>query len=104
MAWTLRWTGPALEDIQAIATHIERDSPYYASQVALELFDAAQAIPDFPHRGRMVPEYQRADLRELLVGAYRLIYWLQEPALVVLAVMHTSRDLPAAFRDRLPEP
>ena len=41
----------------------------------------------------MVPEAQRASIREVLVEPYRVIYYRGEDALVILTVQHQRRGL-----------
>jgi hypothetical protein len=38
------------------------------------VYEFAVALAAAPHRGRVVPEFQRADVREILVAPYRIIY------------------------------
>jgi plasmid stabilization system protein ParE len=42
MAFTLRWSEEALEDIESIATYIEKDSPTYAKSVVSKFFETHQ--------------------------------------------------------------
>ena len=51
MARRLAWSPEAIEDIEAIASYIERDSPHYARVVAARLVETAESIPDFPGIG-----------------------------------------------------
>jgi plasmid stabilization system protein ParE len=49
----------------------------------------------FPHSGRMVPEYEISEVRQVIESSYRLIYLIKEDQIEVLAVVHTSRrELP----------
>jgi toxin ParE1/3/4 len=70
----IRWTPQAIEDIENIAKYIAKDSTKYASIQVEEFFDAALILEDFPHSGRVVPEIGNRNIRELIVGFYRLIY------------------------------
>ena len=93
MADRLVWSPEAVEDIEAIAAYIERDSPHYARVVASRLVETAESIPDFPKIGRVVPETGDPNLRERFVYSYRLIYRLEQQRILVLAVIHGSRLL-----------
>ena len=93
MADRLVWSPEAVEDIEAIAAYIERDSPHYARVVASRLVETAESIPDFPKIGRVVPEADDPNLRERFVYSYRLIYRLEQQRILVLAVIHGSRLL-----------
>ena len=93
MADRLVWSPEAVEDIEAIAAYIERDSPHYARVVASRLVETAESIPDFPKIGRIVPEAGDPDLRERFVYSYRLIYRLDQQRVLICAVIHGSRLL-----------
>ncbi len=69
----LIWTEPALSDLQAIYDFISKDSEYYARIFIGEIIESAEKLTDFPEIGRIVPEYQQEDIREILVQSYRVI-------------------------------
>jgi plasmid stabilization system protein ParE len=78
MARVLVWSPEAVEDIDAIAAYIERDSPWYARAVASKIVETAESIPEYPELGRMVPELDDPAIRERLVHRYRVIYgWMK---------------------------
>jgi len=51
MARALAWSPEAIEDIEAIAAYIERDSPWYARAVASKIVETAESIPSYPELG-----------------------------------------------------
>ena len=53
MARGLVWSPEAIEDIESIASYIERDSVWYAKAVASKIVETAETIPDFPELGRI---------------------------------------------------
>jgi|SRR5215213_2930693 len=93
MAWKIRWSPPAVEDLEQIADYIALDSSYYAAAFVREIRDAARSLQHLARRGRVVPELSKTTLRELLVGNYRLIYQLKASDVVILAIVHGARDL-----------
>lgn len=54
----------------------------------------SEQIGRFPKSGRMVPEYKRDDLREVLERPYRIIYRIKEKQIDVLAAVHSAQQLP----------
>lgn len=90
----LRWTLQAVEDLTAIRDYIERDSPRYARVVIERILERAEAAVDFPLAGRMVPEFARDDVREVIVGSYRIVYRVQDSSITVLTVFRSSRLFP----------
>jgi toxin ParE1/3/4 len=95
----VRWTEQAVGDLQAIREFIERDSPRYGRHVAERLFDATLRLKLFPLSGRIVPELERDDIRELIVGEYRLVYRVLYKAVILLTVFRSSRLFPKNLAD-----
>jgi toxin ParE1/3/4 len=88
------WTDRALTDIEAIADYIALDVVRYAKMVVQQLFKNTEILKTFPLSGRMVPELQNPNLRELLEGEFRMIYEiLEENTIIILTVHHTARLL-----------
>lgn len=93
MALRLGWSPEAIEDIEAIASYIERDSPWYAKAVASKIVQTAEMIPAFPRIGRMVPEIGNPSIRERFSYSYRIIYRIETEEILVVAVIHGRRQL-----------
>jgi toxin ParE1/3/4 len=98
VARALVWSPEAIEDMEAIAAYIERDSPWYAKAVVSKLIETAESIPDYPQLGRTVPELGDPNIRERLVHKYRLIYRLEEIRAVIAAVIHGRQDFETGWR------
>jgi plasmid stabilization system protein ParE len=93
MARGLVWSPEAIEDIESIASYIERDSVWYAKAVASKIVETAETIPDFPELGRIVPEIGNPAIRERFAYSYRVIYRIDSGLVLVAAVIHGSRLL-----------
>ena len=63
----LRWTPQAADDLEAITDFIAADSPHYASLFALDVLAAVERLQVFPRSGRVVPEVQATDVREIVL-------------------------------------
>ena len=50
------WSPEALDDVEAIAEYIERDSPVYARAVVQKILATTRKLQRFPRAGRTVPE------------------------------------------------
>ena len=92
MAWVI-WLPQALNDLEAIWLFIARESEERADSVSARISMAAARLSDFPESGRMVPEFGRRDIRELLVGNYRLLYRLNHNDVEIISVIHGSRRI-----------
>ena len=64
-----------------------------AELFARSVFETTDRLEAFPQSGREVPETGRADIRELIVGNYRVIYQLLDEDAVILTVHHGARLL-----------
>ena len=88
------WSAAARRDLREIHAFIARDSRYYAKKVVETILDRSLEIEPFSERGRVVPELDETNIRELFVYSYRLIYEVTDKDIVVLAVIHGRRKLP----------
>jgi plasmid stabilization system protein ParE len=91
MAHRLIWSVAATDDLQSIAEYIARDSPRYAAAVVDKILALARDLPTHPQLGRVVPEFERPDIRERFVFSYRVIYQVRSESLVVVNVIHGRR-------------
>ena len=91
----VKWTLPARDDLKALYEYIALDSKFYAKKIAREIISLSSIIPDIPERGRIVPETNQQEIRELFIYSYRLIYQLSPDLISILAVIHGSRNITA---------
>lgn len=70
----VEWSPLALDRVSDIARFIARDNPAAAERWINELFDAVERLAEFPESSRIVPEVGVQRIRELIFGAYRVIY------------------------------
>ncbi len=93
MAFRLEWSAEAIEDIEAIASFIEKDSLTYAQAVVSKFLEKAEILQEFPEMGRTVPELNTEHIREIFVYSYRLVYKVYENKILIVAVIHGKRLL-----------
>jgi len=88
------WTEAALSQLHAIHDYIAQTSPDYALRMVDRLTKRSIQIAEFPFSGRMVPEYELNEVRQLLEWPYRIIYLVDsaQSRVDVLAVVHGSRN------------
>ena len=87
------WTGPALKDLESIRDYIEMDSEFYASRFIERIIEAIEGLETFPEMGRIVPEAEDENIRELIFSHYRIMYRKENERIIILTVIHGSRDL-----------
>jgi toxin ParE1/3/4 len=90
----LIWTDQAINDLGDIGDYIGENSEKYAKLTVKKLFERPEILKTFPQAGRIVPEKNEENLRELIEGNYRLIYEIVSADLInILTVYHSARDL-----------
>lgn len=60
------WSESALRDLEHIRDYIALDQPVYATIFIERLLHTTRHLTQFPLSGRLMPEAQRADIREVL--------------------------------------
>jgi plasmid stabilization system protein ParE len=88
-----RWTKLALEDLRDIRRYVGHDRPDAARRLAGRIRAAVRRIALEPRSGRVVPEFQRDSLREVVVRPYRIVYAVRRGEADILRVWHGRRDL-----------
>ena len=89
------WTAPARDDLREIRDYIARDSAQFARITTGRLVAAVRRLHEYPLSGRIVPELARSTIREIVHGAYRIVYRVTPDTVQILAVVHAARLFPA---------
>jgi plasmid stabilization system protein ParE len=86
----------ALTDLERIVAYIAPHNAVAAGQMGNQLLDAALSLRNFPERGRVVPEFRRPELREIIFRSYRIIYRTNIPdqSLEIVRFWHGARGFP----------
>jgi toxin ParE1/3/4 len=87
------WTEQALDDLDAVCLFMARDAPRYAQALAARVFRATERLAEFPRSDRVVPEFERDDVREVSVQSYRVIYRHRPDEVQILTAHHGARLL-----------
>jgi toxin ParE1/3/4 len=67
------WTDAALGQLESIRDYFARTSPEYAQRLVERLVNRSERIAAFPRSGRMVPEYEIGEVRQVIEGQHRII-------------------------------
>ena len=90
----VRFLISAKQDMQTIKTYIAKDSPQTAIRLIKKFRKSTGRLKEFPRSGRVIPELQNPDLREILVDGYRVMYQLDGTNVNVFAVHESRRQYP----------
>ena len=97
MKRSVTWSREALDDIKVQVKHIAKDSPPAATRVADRIRDAGKALGDMAtgRPGRVTGTYEKSVARLPYIIAYELRDMAGWESVVIVRVIHTSRDWPA---------
>ena len=94
------WAPSALKDIESIARFIERDSIDQSSLFVTRIIEMTDRLEDFPQSGRVIPEINDDYCREIIYGAYRVMYRIAKDEIWITGVIHGARNWhPASFKE-----
>lgn len=91
------WSPQSLRDLHAIREYIAKDSDSYADLTVARIFSAVERLLQFPHSGRIVPERNEPEIREIIVRSFRVVYRVRDTLLEVATVFRASREFPESF-------
>ena len=87
------WSPLAVDRATEISDYIGRDDPESARKWARSILEKVELLQNFPEAGRIVPELNRNDIRELLHKIYRIIYRVQTDCVAILTIRHIRQLL-----------
>ena len=68
------WTATAKQNLRTIHDYIAQTSPAYAKRMVDRLTSRSKQIGVFPLSGRIVPEFEVGQIREVFQHPFRIIY------------------------------
>jgi plasmid stabilization system protein ParE len=86
----VEWTKQAIEDIFSIREYYLPLSPKFANKVTDQIFSKERLIASFPTVGRVVPELNNENVREIIYKQFRIIYVVLEKDSIHIITVHTS--------------
>jgi len=89
------WSPLADGQVDEAIAYIAAEDPAAALAWLERLLERVMSLAAFPDSGRMVPELQREEVREIIVGPYRVMYRRSADVVEIAAVRHAARDFDA---------
>lgn len=90
----LRWLPLALSDLDGIRRYIAEDDPASARRWVTRLHARARSAASAPLAGRVVPEIDPDDVREVFLRSHRIVYRVLSAEIQILTVFEGHRLLP----------
>jgi toxin ParE1/3/4 len=90
------WSFRAIENLEEICKFIANDSPLSAVKFAITVKTRVEALGSSPFIGRIVPDQKGSvdkNLRELILGNYRIVYHIDTEMVSIVTIYHAKRDV-----------
>jgi toxin ParE1/3/4 len=96
MAFKIIWSLQARDDLRDIVAFIAVNNPAVAQSFGLRLMAKVDLLEQFPQIGRVVPEEQDENIREIILPPYRIIYRVlaENNAVAIARIWHGARGKP----------
>lgn len=87
----IRWTPPAVADLQSISEYLKEHHPNYRQPTMRKLYEKIRSLKDTPYLGR---PGRIEGTRELLFPPlpYVAVYRIHEQSIEIWRVYHTSQE------------
>ena len=86
------WTLQGQLTLDEAVAYIAENSLVSAERLLESALEAGASLALMSERGRIVPELDKPNIREIFVQRYRLIYEIRETKVDILAFLHGARD------------
>jgi toxin ParE1/3/4 len=93
MARQIIWSPRASDALEETCNYISRDSGKFACIFAQRVIQKIEQLYELPEIGRIVPEFNDPNLRELILGNYRIVYRLAQDYIEIALIIHGARLL-----------
>lgn len=88
------WSPLAVDRASEIADYIAQDKPSAAEKWIDMVFSKVEQLKSSPEIGRILPEINDSQFRELIYGNYRIIYRIETKQISILTIRHSRQILP----------
>ena len=84
----------AFDDLEAIIDYYTQEGvPAVGRQFAEAIIDRMEKLSNHPDMGRVVPEFQSKEIREIIHEPFRVVYLREEKSITVIRVWRSERLL-----------
>ena len=105
MPFTVLLLEEAVQDIEAIYTHIQKfGNKQAARNMVSSLRKACDSLSENPERGHIPAEFSRTphfEYRQIIQNKFRIIYQVAKPNVFVFGIIHGAQNISEVLRQRL---
>lgn len=87
------WSYVAVGNLIESNRFIAKENPEAARSVINEIYETGNRIKEYPGKGRIVPELNKKNIREIFFRNYRIIYRVESKRIIILTVRHMRQEL-----------
>jgi plasmid stabilization system protein ParE len=100
---TISFAESAIRDLEAVRTwYADQGVPDVEVRLVAEIFQRLQSLVDHPDMGRVVPEFDRSLLREVVHPPFRLVYRRNPQRVRIVRIWRSERSLRLPSAERRP--
>ena len=90
----IRLTGSAIDDLRELQVYYDEQSvPQVGKRYVTEILDRIETLANNPDIGRIVPEFDTDNIRELIHKPFRVVYLRESTSIFVIRVWRSERIL-----------
>ena len=90
----ITFAASAVNDLEAIRTwYVDQQIPAVGEKLLREIISQVERLADFPESGRIVPEFNIENLREIIYAPFRIVYRLDGNKIKIIRVWRCERLL-----------
>lgn len=91
----IHWSNKVFDDILLIKEHLRRlGSEVLAERFVDKVFEKVEILKTFPNLGKIVAEFNRKDIRELIYKQYRIVYRIKTfDKITILTIQYSSKPM-----------
>ncbi len=96
MAYRLIWAPSARLDLRELASYIAESRPRASAGFVKNVFRTVEKLADYPKSGRIVPEFNDPNIREVIRKPCRIVYRVkaQRRIVEIVRIWHAARGIP----------
>lgn len=96
MDYKIIFSEPAIDDLEGIVRFISQDNQEAGARFGGKLIESVRHLAKFPRLGRVVPEQNDENIREIISKPYRIFYRVKDEMKVVeiIRFWHAARGEP----------
>jgi toxin ParE1/3/4 len=84
----------AVKDLEEVRSwYADQNVPEVGEKLIREIIAQVERLADYPESGRMVPEFGIANLREIILAPFRIVYRLDKSRARIVRVWRSERLL-----------